>query len=302
MASCTAATVTAAANADTWINQSNSSENKGDDSILKLHAKSGNNNVRALVRFNMPSLPPGCVVQSATLRLYAASWANNRTLQALQVNAAWAENAVTWGNQPVTTGVAATTSSGSGYRQWNVTAQVQAMYNTSANHGFLIRDANENSGDKEQQFHSREKGDNMPQLVISFGPAPTATPIPTNTPLPPTATTAPTATPTATATQAATATPTNTPVPPTAEPTATATPTNTPEPTATETPTQEPTATETPTPEPTATETPTPEPTATETPTPEPPATETPTPEPPATETPTPEPTATETPTETPVP
>jgi hypothetical protein len=77
---------------------------------------------------------------------------------------------VTWNNQPATTGTAATTSSGSGYRQWTVTSQVQAMYAAGANHGFLIRDASESGGGAEQQFHSREKGESMPQLVITFGP------------------------------------------------------------------------------------------------------------------------------------
>ena len=110
------------------------------------------------------------MVQSATLRLYAASARNGRTLQALRVNASWTENGVTWGSQPATTGTAVTTPSGTGYRQRNVTAQVQAMFDAGANHGFLIRDANENQ-DHEQQFHSREKApDNPPQLVVTYGP------------------------------------------------------------------------------------------------------------------------------------
>jgi hypothetical protein len=37
------------------------------------------------------------------------------------------------------------------------------------NHGFLIRDAAEGQ-DAEQQFHSREKGENAPQLVVRFAP------------------------------------------------------------------------------------------------------------------------------------
>lgn len=42
------------------------------------------------------------------------------------------------------------------------------MYSGS-NHGFLVRDASEGSGDAEQQFHSREKGtDRPPELVITF--------------------------------------------------------------------------------------------------------------------------------------
>jgi hypothetical protein len=50
-----------------------------------------------------------------------------------------------------------------------VTAQVQAMY-LEANHGFLIRDSVEGQ-DAEQQFHSREKGENPPQLVVRFATA-----------------------------------------------------------------------------------------------------------------------------------
>jgi hypothetical protein len=61
----------------------------------------------------------------------------------------------------------AATTSGLGYREWTVTAHVQAMYQ-GPNHGFLIRDALENT-DAEQQFHSREKGENPPQPVITFG-------------------------------------------------------------------------------------------------------------------------------------
>jgi hypothetical protein len=45
-------------------------------------------------------------------------------------------------------------------------AHVQAMY-AGSNNGFLIRDAVE-SQDSEQQFHSREKSQSPPQLVIRF--------------------------------------------------------------------------------------------------------------------------------------
>jgi CSLREA domain-containing protein len=169
-AACTATTITLSADADAWIDQGSPSSNKGTDSILKVNAKSSNNN-RTLVRFALPASPPaGCVVQSATLRLYAASWTTNRTLQVLRINASWSENGVTWSNQPATTGTAATTTSGNGYRQWTVTEQVQAMYAAGANHGFLVRDATEGGPGREQQFHGREKGESMPQLVVTFGP------------------------------------------------------------------------------------------------------------------------------------
>jgi CSLREA domain-containing protein len=167
---CNTTTTTYSANADAWINQGSTSENKGDDSSLKVMSKSGSA-LRSLVRFGLPTeMPESCVVQSATLRLYAGSARNGRTLQAWRLNAPWTETGVTWGTQPATTGTAVTTSSGSGWRQWTVTAQVQAMFDVGANNGFLIRDANENQ-DHEQQFHSREKApDNPPQLVVTYGP------------------------------------------------------------------------------------------------------------------------------------
>ena len=118
---------------------------------------------------SLPTIPAGCDVVTATLRLYASSYKDGRTLQAVPLATAWTENLVTWGNQPATSGTAATTTSGFDYREWTVTSQVQAMYTPGANHGFLIRDASENDGGFDQAFHSREKGtDNPPQLVISF--------------------------------------------------------------------------------------------------------------------------------------
>ena len=88
-----------------------------------------------------------------------ARYKEGRTLQALRVDGGWTEGGVTWSNQPPTAGTAATAPSRSsaGYVEWDVRWQLQAMYDASANHGFLIRDAAENQ-DAEQQFHSREKG------------------------------------------------------------------------------------------------------------------------------------------------
>jgi hypothetical protein len=164
--------ITVLADADAWIDQNSSSNNFGTDSILKVQSKAPSDNFRALVRFAQPAAPTGCAVQSATLSLYAASAVTDRTLQAIRIADSWSENDVTWSNQPQTTGDAVTTSSGNGYREWDVTAQVQAMYDISSNHGFLIRDATEGNSGSEQQFHSREKGENPPVLVISFAVSP----------------------------------------------------------------------------------------------------------------------------------
>src|SRR5918997_2671304 len=99
--------------------------------------------------------------------MFAKSAAGGRTLQVLRLGGSWTEGDVTWANQPATTGSAVTTTSGTGYREWNVAGMVQGMY-TGSNNGFLVRDASENQ-DAEQQFDSREASTNRPQLVLKFG-------------------------------------------------------------------------------------------------------------------------------------
>lgn len=164
----TPGSVTLGANQDSWVLQSSSSSNYGQDSAIKVDSKSGNN-ARVLVRFNLPAIPSGCQVTDARLRLYSGSYKTGRTLQAIPLAATWSEANVRWNNQPATTGTAATTASGNGYREWVVPAQVGGMYATG-NFGFLIRDSAENAGGMEQAFNSREKGsDNPPRLVITFG-------------------------------------------------------------------------------------------------------------------------------------
>jgi hypothetical protein len=169
-ATCSASSVTAAANADSWVLQSSPTSNFGGDSALKVDSKSGDN-ARALVRFALPQIPAGCQVTGATLRLYAASYKEGRTLQAFRLSNTFIEPGVNWSSQPTTTGTAATAPSRSsaGYVDWSVTSHVQAMY-SGTNTGFLIRDATENGPGMDQSFNSREKGaDNPPQLVINFG-------------------------------------------------------------------------------------------------------------------------------------
>jgi CSLREA domain-containing protein len=267
---CTATQATVNASADAWIQQKSPSDNKGGDSVLKVKSQSGNDNFRTVIRFSVPAtLPSGCAIESATLRIYSPSSVSGRTIEALRLAGSWAESSVTWANQPATTGAAATTTttSGAAWREWTVTSQIQADYAAGVHHGFLIRDAVENNGGSEQQLTPRDgSSGSRPQLIIRYtsAAAPTATSTPTalpptatSTALPPTATSTPEPTATSTPEPTATSTP---------EPTATSTPeptaTSTPEPTATNTP--EPTATSTP--EPTATNTP--EPTATSTPEP----------------------------------
>jgi hypothetical protein len=151
------------ADSDSWIAQGSAAANFGSDGILKVSS-----NERALVHFPLPTVPPGCKVVGATLRLYASAATDGRTLEALRVTSDWSEAGVTWSNQPAVSGPAAATESGLGFREWDVLAQTRDMY-TFGSHGFLIRDAVEGATGAQQSFHSHEKGiDRPPELVLVF--------------------------------------------------------------------------------------------------------------------------------------
>ena len=80
----------------------------------------------------------------------------------------WTEDTVTWQTQPRTAGPPAFVPSGEGFRSWSVKAQVQAMYDESAAHGFLVKDAEEGA-DAEHGFNPRED-EFAPELVIRYSP------------------------------------------------------------------------------------------------------------------------------------
>jgi PASTA domain len=166
---CPDANETVAADADSWIDEHDPIKNNGADSALKLISKAPSENSRVVVQFPLPQAPGGCVLQSASLRLYSDSAPDvPRSLQALRLTSAWGENNVAWGNQPAAVGPAATAPAAMGYVQWDVTAQVQAMY-AFGNHGFQIRHATENDiAGGEETFFSKEKLENPPQLVLCF--------------------------------------------------------------------------------------------------------------------------------------
>jgi hypothetical protein len=127
---------------------------------------------RALVGFELPSIPLRCTLKTAELRLFATKPGSGRTIEALRASGAWTETGVTWANQPATTGSAAISPSlsSAGWQQWNVLSQVEAMY-AGANNGFLIKDSAASGVlPPRQTYQSREGTPDSqdPQLVLSF--------------------------------------------------------------------------------------------------------------------------------------
>jgi signal peptidase len=160
---------TVTASADTEVRQSSPTSNFG--TALRITIGSLiTANQRTLVLFSLPAIPANCTVSSATLRLYATSSDSGRTLAAFRAGSSWTETGVVWNNQPIAVGSASTTTSGPGWRMWDVTAHVQMMYSGS-NTGFIVKDSQESSllFAFLQEFSSRENSTNPPQLVLNWG-------------------------------------------------------------------------------------------------------------------------------------
>jgi hypothetical protein len=193
-------TVIQPSNADTYIAEAIPDTNYGADDYLMI-SPFLNARLRALVRFDLSSIPSGSTVNVAHLSLYYYQyWHNdpaNRVLDAYRVTKDWAETQATWniyktGNSWATAGGDYTTEGGSSstvpsgtgqWMVWDVTAIVKAwIEGGQPNYGFIIRDASEDGGDFYAYLRSREysDADYRPILEVDSStptPAPTAGPV-----------------------------------------------------------------------------------------------------------------------------
>jgi hypothetical protein len=128
----------------------------------------------SLVAFPLPAAPD-CTVESARLRLYASSWTAGypgRAISATRASSSWDEPSVSWNVRPGTVGASATATvpATAGWMEWDVTAQVLAMYRYGDN-GLYLRDAGPAAGGLALSFCSRENTTppcEQPQLVVRF--------------------------------------------------------------------------------------------------------------------------------------
>jgi hypothetical protein len=81
----------------------------------------------ALIGFPLPAAPD-CTVESAVLRIDGA-----QTIEVRRASSAWTQSAVTWATRPGTVGQGVT-----GQSEWDVTAQVQGLYDHGDN-GLYLR-------------------------------------------------------------------------------------------------------------------------------------------------------------------
>lgn len=215
-----AATVTLNATADATIKTGQPDTNFGGANTLDVYW-GGLEPVtqRALVKFDLRTIPANAVIDHADLKLRLASASGGRAIAvgAHQVTADWDENRVTWHTEPSVSAfqsASAFVDTALGDYTWDATLLVRS-WQSGRNYGLELRGPESGSASTLRSFYSREYGEVPPRLIVTYSiptETPTAMPTPTrtNTPKPPTSTPTRTATPTRTPTAAPTRTPTAT--------------------------------------------------------------------------------------------
>jgi hypothetical protein len=170
------ATVTLNAAADATVRQWAPDTNFGGEASLQLAYAGQNEEAVTLVRFDLSSLPPDAVVDSASLRLYlaSASGADPVSIATHAVTQAWNEigdDGVTWHNFPtvapmgIHTDIDAEVAS---YKRWPATSYAQAWIDDpTSNHGVMLRGPTDGTN-YERVFESREHLERVPQLEITY--------------------------------------------------------------------------------------------------------------------------------------
>ncbi len=141
-----------------------------DDSFIKSNEKNmkygyfgtmaiqklGSSEMRSLIRFDLPEIPDGSTIVSASLQLIIAGTNNDPTgnrIDCHQILSNWHEDSVTWNSQPSYSGITDYDYVPSSphmfkWMQWDVTDDINYYYNTNPNyyHGWLLKIAEPTDG------------------------------------------------------------------------------------------------------------------------------------------------------------
>ncbi|MCB1026911.1 MAG: S24/S26 family peptidase [Microthrixaceae bacterium] len=122
---------------------------------------------RSYLRFPLPSVPSGCNVLSAELKLTTNEYLAGRTHRVRLAAAGWNEATITWNNQPGITGPTVSRPSTATTQTWDVTPHIAASSPT--NNGLVVVDSAESTGNFDwQEYRSRESA-TPPELTVVYG-------------------------------------------------------------------------------------------------------------------------------------
>jgi hypothetical protein len=167
--------------ADTWIGQGSSAPNGSDPSLCVRNRYGATDGWEcdALVKFSITGIPAGTPVM-ASLRLYYYGYTDNdpvnRKLPAHRVTSTWTESSTIWPGPSYVANPTDRTciTAGSGWVEWDVTNDVQAIVNGAANNGWEIRDDQRwgTTNIPISKFRAREfMGAAVPVLVVALAPS-----------------------------------------------------------------------------------------------------------------------------------
>lgn len=171
------ATVQINATTETYVSGRYPTTPYGSSTIVSLGADQPANGYyfRALLRFDLSSIPAGATINSAKLYMHQYDgMANNLTFDAYRVTGAWSDSA-TWNTQPsyestpTVTGLVCNTSSG-GWRYWSITSLVKELI-AQSDDSIMLRSQSESTSSviTWKRFYSSEYSlSSKPYLIITY--------------------------------------------------------------------------------------------------------------------------------------
>ncbi len=162
---------------DATVSQYDPNTNFGSTGTLALYSNLfGYNNIkRALIQFDLTSLPPGTPIIQAGLNIYMFNQAGTDfDVEVHPILQPWIETGVTWSNQPEhdTNAIASLPYQGYGWWHFDLTPLTQVWIdNPSLNQGIMLKFAIEQYPDslgRAAYFYSRDTTLEQPNLAVSI--------------------------------------------------------------------------------------------------------------------------------------
>jgi hypothetical protein len=138
---------------------------------------------RALIQFDLSSIPTGVQVTLAELELYSMSFSggSGNSLAINEVTSSWVENTVTWNTQPSFNATAISTTlfgPANSWRKLTITSSVDKMIKgILANNGWVLKCNDETGNPMWEQYYSSDYTTDTtkrPKLTVTYNQPPTA--------------------------------------------------------------------------------------------------------------------------------